>query len=325
MPISCDKNSKLALVADIGGTQMRAGLIDTAGNVLKKEIALSEHVLGFELAKERLANLMLSVVGDTTVAGVGIASAGPIVPETGKYWFPPSLGTWHGYSFKPILEERLGQPVKFGHDATLAALAETKFGKHKGLQHFVYVTISTGIGGGIITNGEMVTGKEGFAGEIGHFAVKPGSGLRCNVNCDGCFEAMASGSGITNLLNMRIKEDTKTAIKTKLAGDMSKADAKTLFTCAVEGDPVAKAISDEVIDYIGIGISSLLNTFDPEMLTVGGGVMQSLEVRWEDILEVTKKRALPRFRDAIPVQMTEFGDDICMIGAAALVFGPRTT
>ena len=216
-----------------------------------------------------------------------------------------------------ILEERLEHPVNFGHDATLAALAETKFGKHKGLQHFVYVTISTGIGGGIITNGEMVTGKEGFAGEIGHFAVKPGStasGVMSIVM--GVLKRWPPGSGITNLLNIRIKEDTKTAIKTKLAGDMSKADAKTLFTCAVEGDPVAKAISDEVIDYIGIGISSLLNTFDPEMLTVGGGVMQSLEVRWNDILEVTKKRALPRFRDAIPVQMTEFGDDICMIGAA---------
>ena len=142
------------------------------GEILVRDAIDTNPDDGIEVAANRLADLVESIGNGhspnapaRTSVGMGISTAGPLDPETGTYKNPPNLGAWDEKSMKPTLAARLGLPVHVGHDATLAAFAETRFGPHKGAQNLIYVTISTGVGGGIIANGEMVTGFEGHAGE----------------------------------------------------------------------------------------------------------------------------------------------------------------
>lgn len=320
MNFNFDQQADLVLVADIGGTQMRTGIVNSKGDVLERLSILSYQRKGIEHAVERLVDSMLSITKGRNIAGACVASAGPIDPKTGMYSFPPSLANWHGHSMKPFLEKTLGIPVSFGHDATLAALAEITFGKFKGSQHFIYITVSTGIGGGIITNGQMVTGANGFAGEVGHLALQPNSPLSCGGDCRGCFESLASGTGIISSAKLALAGDTQSSLKDELGVNLKDITTEQVFEHAQRGDKIASKVVAEVIDYLAIGISSLLNIFDPDGMTLGGGVMESMRHHWDELEATIKKRALPRFRNNVPVYITELGEDICMLGAAALAF-----
>src|SRR5690606_40167718 len=189
------------LAADIGGTWMRAALVDAHGVLHQRAAIRTEPERGLPDAAARLAALMAGVrlarAGGPTpkVIGAAVSTAGPVDPATGTYRHPTNLPGWHGQSMVPVLASALGTPVVVGHDATLAALAETRFGAGIGLRHLLYVTVSTGIGGGIIADGRPVTGAHGGAGEVGHMIVAPG-GPSCGAGCRGCLEAVASGTGI---------------------------------------------------------------------------------------------------------------------------------
>ena len=216
--MSTSTGDHVAIAADVGGTQMRAAIVTADGKILARDSIDTNPDDGIDVAANRLADLVESISNGhltngsaRTAVGMGISTAGPLDPETGTYKNPPNLGAWDEKSMKPTLGARLGLPVHIGHDATLAAFAETRFGPHKGAQNLVYVTVSTGVGGGIIANGEMVTGYEGHAGEVGHITVQPG-GQSCNVGCDGCFEGNASGPAIAKVALARIDAGEQTAI-----------------------------------------------------------------------------------------------------------------
>lgn len=169
-----------------------------------------------------------------------------------------------------------------GHDATLAALAETRFGDHVGAENLIYVTISTGVGGGIIANGEMVTGVSGGAGEVGHISIRTGV-YRYNVGCDGCFEGNASGPAIARMARDRFRSDGP--LGALADGDPANITSRMVFDAADEGDSVAQEVVDLAIENIGIGLGALLNIFDPEALVIGGGVVQGLQRHWDELNE----------------------------------------
>jgi glucokinase len=235
------------------------------------------------------------------------------------YNHPPNLTGWHGRSLKPPLERELGLPVHVGHDATLAALAEARFGAHRGARDLLYVTISTGVGGGIIANGDMVTGATGGAGEVGHITIRPG-GLRCRVNCDGCFEGNASGTAIAQMAADRIRQGEKSMVLELADGDPDKISGRLVFEAAQQGDMVAASIIEFVIDNIGIGLGGLLNVFDPEVLVAGGGVVEGMRPRWQEIREATRRHSLPRYSGGVQLEITTLGDDVSLLGAAELAF-----
>jgi len=320
MNFSFDQNADNALVADIGGTQMRAAIINTDGEALAREAIQTNQTDGLDSAVERLLKLMLAVAQGRRVAGACVSSAGPIDPATGTYSHPPSLMTWHNRSMKPFLERNLGMPVHFGHDATLAALAETTFGKFKGAQNFIYMTVSTGIGGGIISHGEMVTGANGFAGEVGHIIIKPDSALKCGGSCVGCLESLASGTGIVNLTKAALRGAVKSSLKDEFGPDLARLTTTAVFAHARAGDRAAAKVIKEAINNLAIGVGSLLNIFDPEAMTLGGGVTNEIKPYWNNLLADIKKYALPRFADGVPVSITELGENSCLLGAAALAF-----
>lgn len=323
--IRTDSSSNLTAAADIGGTQIRAALVTREGEILSDARVSTMPERGIEDAAARLSELVHEVTSRAdAVAGLAVSTAGPIDPTTGTYDHPPNLTGWHGKSMKSDLEGLTSLPVAIGHDATLAALAETKFGPFKNAHSLVYVTISTGIGGGIIANGEMVTGSTGQAGELGHITVRTDSeALACGVGCHGCFEGNASGPNIGRMARAAASSDASgAAILIDLAGgDVDSIDARLTFEAAEKGDGVAERVVQQVIENVGRGLASILAVLDPHGLVVGGGVVHSLENRWDELIEAVKKYGLPRYETrGIPVSITELGDDVSLLGASVLSF-----
>ncbi len=310
------------LAGDIGGTNMRAALADRNGSLLAQGIVATEPESGLPMAEERLRALCEEVgsgVPRDEVGGVVLSSAGPIDPGTGTYVYPPNLPGWHGKTMKPGLAASLDMPVSIGHDATLGALAESRYGVGKGAQHLVYVTLSTGVGGGIIANGQMVAGAHGHAGEMGHLLVRPG-GQSCNVGCDGCLEGIASGGGIARAGVAAIKAGRSSSMLDMAGGDPEAVSAQIVFEAAAAGDSIATEIVDGVVDGVATGFADILNTLDPEYLVVGGAVTGSLQPYWDDLRARIEDKALPHFKDRVPLHVSPLGDDVSLVGAAAHAF-----
>ena len=323
--IKCDPGSEFTAAADIGGTQLRAALITRTGEIVGEARDATMPERGIEAAASRLSELIHHVAEDAEdVVGLAVSTAGPINPGTGTYDHPPNLTGWHGKSMKSDLECLTSLPVAIGHDATLAALAETKFGPFKDARSLVYVTISTGIGGGIIANGQMVTGSTGQAGEVGHITVRSDSqALSCGVGCHGCFEGNASGPNIGRMARAAAAGNPSAASKLiELAGgDIESIDARIVFHAAELGDAVAEQVVQQVIENVGRGLASLLAVFDPDGIVVGGGVVHSLQNRWDEVIEAVRTYALPKYETrGVPVSVTELGDDVSLLGASVLSF-----
>ena len=323
--IRSDSSSNLTAAADIGGTQIRAALVTREGEILKDARDSTMPERGIEDAAARLSDLLHQVASEANaVAGLAVSTAGPIDPATGTYDHPPNLTGWHGKSMKQDLERLTSLPVAIGHDATLAALAETKFGPFKDAHSLVYVTISTGIGGGIVANGEMVTGSTGQAGELGHITVRTDSdALACGVGCHGCFEGNASGPNIGRMARAAASSDQSgaTVLIGLAGGDIDSIDARLTFEAAEKGDEVAERVVQQVIENVGRGLASILAVLDPHGLVVGGGVVHSLENRWDELIQAIRTYGLPRYETrGIPVSITELGDDVSLLGASVLSF-----
>ena len=314
--------SQFALAADVGGTQLRAALISRGGQVLARSACATEPERGIEHAAERLAELLqpaLVAAGSDGVVGLGIATAGPLDPETGIYQNPPNLQGWDQKSLKPLLTDALGVPVFVGHDATMAALAETCFGPNKGAENLIYITISTGIGGGIVANGDILSGASGGAGEVGHITIRPGEG-KCGVGCDGCLEGNASGPIIAQKARDRLRQGRSSQMSALCGGDIAVIDTRHVFAAAGQGDECAREIILETIENLGIGFASLLNVFDPEVIVLGGGVTVGLRPWWTELVAAIEAHALRRYRGRVPLRETTLGGDVGLLGAAILAF-----
>ena len=302
---------------------MRAALYDRSGHGQGRTSCPTEPERGIQDAVERLAGLLKTARAaagdDASVVAVGLSTAGPINPETGVYNHPPNLTGWHGKTMKPALEKATGLPVWINRDGNLAALAESRFGAHAGAQDLLYVTVSTGIGGGIIANGQMATGAHGGAGEVGHVTVQPG-GPTCGTGCDGCVEAIASGTALAARARERIEGGRSSAMLEMAGGHASKITSRIVFEAAAGGDAVANEVLGTGIRYLGVALGGLLNVFDPEVLVLGGGVAHALEPHWDRLLAAVRAHALPRYSDSVPVTLTTLGDDVSMLGASAYAF-----
>ncbi len=323
MNITQNVNSNYILCADIGGTQMRGAIISRNATIVARDTIPTDPFGGIESAGKRLSDLLRSLAKQTDIfsfKGFGLASAGPVQPWNGIYIYPPSLHTWHQQSIQPLLEKYIGIKPIIGHDATLSALAESKFGSHKGSQNLLYVTISTGIGGGAVVHGTLLTGEYGLAGEMGHILVRPG-GRRCSVGCDGCFEGNASGTAIAEFARDAVLKNSDTRLMTLADGNINSITSKMVIDSAIAQDKVAKKVVSHVINTIGAGISSLINIFDPKVVYLGGGVVRGLSPMWNEVKNAIISYSLPRYRYAksVPVEITSLGDDAGILGAMVIV------
>lgn len=317
-----------ALAGDIGGTQMRAALVDRDGVLRHKASAETRPRDGFDVATRRFVELLRQAsrgVPPGGIAAVGVSSAGPMDTTTGVYYNPPNLHGWDRKTMKPEIAASLRLTTVMGHDARVAAIAEARWGVARGMKNVIYVTVSTGIGGGILVDGRPVNGVQGLAGEMGHIVVDPG-GTACNGGCRGCLEVIASGGGVANTARRRIAAGEKTRILELSGGDPERIVGRTVFEAAALGDAMALDLVERAIAALGIVLGGLLNTFAPEILIVGGSVgIEGLRPYWDRLDAAIRSRSLLRYHEKAPLAIAALGDDVGLMGAAAIAFDAAET
>lgn len=315
--------SRLAITVDIGGTRTRAALIDDSGHILTRASIATNPQQGVNAGLERMAAAIHQVMGETPqqdIAGIGLGSAGLIDSQRGILYTPANLPGWNDVPLRDYFEQAFGLPVGIGNDANLAALGEHRFGAGRGASDMVYMTISTGIGGGVISGGKLFGGAGGYAGEVGHHTIDV-NGPRCNCGNIGCLETLAAGPAIARAARAAIAAGESTIILRLAGGDADAITAATIAKAAAEQDALALRVIAQAGEYIGVGVINLIHLFDTEMIVLGGGVSNIGEPLFGAIRRTVRERSFAVKRKDVPIVSAALGDDVGLLGAAALVFG----
>ncbi|MBE5847405.1 MAG: ROK family glucokinase [Lachnospiraceae bacterium] len=307
---------KRVIGVDIGGTTVKLGLFDAAGNILEKwEIPTrtengGEKILP-DIADAIAAKLAENGVAKTDVIGIGVGAPGPIDDE-GVVHAAVNLG-WGTFNINETLQGLTGIATVSGNDANVAALGEMWKGGGKGYRNLVVVTLGTGVGGGIIVNGQMLTGCLGAAGEIGHIHIEDHETAVCGCGNSGCLEQYASATGITRLGRLMLEKTSEPSVLRD--GEVS---AKAVFDAVKAGDAVAIRIAEQFGDYLGKGLAAVGSVLNPEVFVVGGGVSKAGTVLFDYIEKNYRKYVFHGSREAKFVLAT-LGNDAGIVGAAKLV------
>lgn len=307
---------------DLGGTKIAAGLV-REGKVVASLSTDTEadggphHVIGRIL---RLVDDLLSQhrIPRHHVRGIGVGAPGPLDSRTGTVITAPNLPGWDHVPLRGIITESLGIPAAIENDANAAALAESRFGAARGAANMIFVTISTGIGGGIVVNHQLLTGATGVAGEIGHMVIDV-NGSRCGCGGYGCWEAMASGTAIARDARNAVASGEPTTITLMAHGSADGITARTVYLAAVEGDRLAQRILGQASFYLGVGLTNLVNLFNPEVVVIGGGLAKMGDVLMAPALDHVKARAFMPAVNAVRFVPAALGDHAGVLGAAALL------
>jgi glucokinase len=313
---------ELAVAIDLGGTQVRAGLVE-GGRVLRKASALTDVGAGPRALLDQMSALFVAVCGPADrgrLAGVGVSAPGPLDGDRGAVLHIPTLPRLDGFTLRDSLAAELGLPVTLENDGIAAAVGEWRQGAGRGLRHLVYVTVSTGVGGGVIADGRVLRGRMGMAGHVGHMRVAQ-EGPRCACGRVGCLEALASGTALGARARAAALADPAGALAR--AGDPAALEARHVVELARLGDPACLALLREEAAYLGSGFASLLHLYSPEVLVMGGGVANAFELMAEEIRAVIRRDALEPFR-SVPVVPAGLGENSGLVGAAALAVEARS-
>ncbi|WP_306293503.1 mannose-6-phosphate isomerase, class I [Paenibacillus sp. 32352] len=295
-----------AIGIDIGGTKTAIGLVDSTGHIESKRILSTEGSPGTMV--ERIAAAIRELCGEASVEpahlqGIGIGAPGPLHPTSGLIVCPPNLPDWKGFQLVGELHKYFDNPVLMENDATAATLAEKWIGAGKDSDHFIYLTISTGIGAGIYLHGKLITGSTGNAGDAGHMVVDPAAG-RCSCGQDGCWEFAASGTAIARQASSMLGRQVT---------------AQEAFSLAEQGDDSMRQLFQTIFRQIGVGCVSLINVLDPEKIIIGGGVSKIGGLLFQEIQNYVALHALNPSGRNTPIIPAALGQDAGLIGAAALI------
>ena len=319
---------RLIAGVDLGGTQIRAALADGEGRILRRTSCLTLAEEGLESVIGRIKGAVYEVMGSTDrgqVQGIGVVAPGPVDPRKGVIMKAPNLSGWKNVPLKDLVEEEFGLPVFVGNDANSAALAEQRFGAGQGIADLIYITVSTGIGGGIIADNRLLLGAQGFAGEVGHQTIEA-YGPRCNCGNIGCLEALAAGPAIARRARQLIRAGIGMGIADLAGGDLDKVTAKEVNQAAQAGDPIAIEIFRQAGFYIGVGIVNLLHLFNPGLIVIGGSVAKAGDLLFEPIRATVRERAMASYYwENTPIVPATLGDDVGLLGAVALVLLRNST
>lgn len=299
------------IAVDLGGTNIRAARCDPEGRILARVGWPTRPEEGLEAVMGRIFEAIQAVWPDgAPVEAIGVGVPGPLDPRTGVVITAPNLG-WENVPLGDRLRERFGVPCFIGNDANLAALGEWRYGAGRGHDHLVYLTVSTGIGGGVITHGVLLEGAHGLGAELGHIVVEAREGPRCGCGRIGCLEALASGTAIA-----RMAQEAWARGEPIPWPDPSAVTAADVAEAAARGDPTAGAIMDRAAFYLGVGIATFWHIFNPTLIILGGGVMKTGDWFLEKIRAYARERAM-RPDYVTPIVRAALGDDVGLLGALA--------
>lgn len=309
---------RIALAFDLGGTELRAALVEGERKVLAFASVPTPAKEGPDAVIAQMAVLAEKILIEAPQArplGVGVAAPGPLDPIAGIVIAPPTLSGWREVPLASLLEDRFNLPVRLENDANAAALGEWRFGAGRGTASMVFVTVSTGIGGGVIADGRILHGRRGLAGEIGHMTVTSQS-ARCFCGAVGCFEAVASGTALGRRASALTQQGDGSVLRT-LASD-GEVTGRHVVAAARGGDETALALVAEEGRWLGIGFTNLLHLYSPDMIVMGGGISDGFDLLQKPIEETIRARAMFAYRD-VPVVRAQLGQQAGLIGAASLI------
>ena len=301
------------IAIDVGGTQLRVAVYAEGENRPLKQKRIPTHGLdGSPL--ERLLNLIAEVWPvNVRVLSIGIAAPGPCNPQLGIIYAAPNIPGWEKLPLAQIVGDRFQVPTSLGNDANLAALGEWRFGAGQGHHNLLYMTISTGIGGGIICDDRLLLGAHGLAGEIGHTTVLP-NGPACSCGQRGHLESVASGTAIARYVTEQLAQGVPSSLS-----ELSKPTGRDISMAAEQGDPLAKAALARAGTFIGHSLADFLHIFNPSIIILGGGVSRSGPFLIEPMRAALLEKILsPEYMHDLVITTAALGDDAGLLGALAL-------
>jgi glucokinase len=312
---------------DVGGTNLRGALVDTDGKILERHKVPSQASDGIEAVINNLASLINGLSEGEQVAGVGFGIPGIIDFNNGVITQAPNISNVNNYPIRESLRKRLGDGMRviIENDANCAAVGEWWMGAGKDIDSLVMITLGTGVGGGIILDGKLWRGADGFGGEVGHMTIYPG-GPKCNCGNYGCLEVYSSATGIRRMVKEALAEPgMKTALRELVRDEDPGRIPEVVMKAAQEGDRAALGIWEQFGIALGIGMASLVNILNVEMIVIGGGVSQAWELFIERALSELKRRALRAPAERVKVMESVLGDDEGIIGASYLALNAEKT
>jgi len=314
---------QLVAAVDLGGTKILTALVSSRGKVLVKRHHPTMAAEGPPAVVRRILSginqLLSSRRAASGVSSLSIAAAGAIDMERGVVTKSPSLPGWVDIPLRSIVAEAFQLNTIIVNDANAAALGENYFGAGRGARNLIYITVSTGIGGGIIINGELYLGASGGAGELGHMTIDI-NGPRCNCGNTGCLEVLASGTAIAKEARRRLGQGEKSSLSDIVGGRVEDVTAEKVALAAQGGDALATAVVARAATYLGAGMVNLVNIFNPEVIVVGGGVAKMGDLLLNPVRQVVQERAFPQLAQTVHILPAQLGDDAGIIGAAVYAF-----
>lgn len=300
---------------DLGGTRLRAALVDREMNILDRKEVLTRAEQGADSTIDRMKDLIRDILPPGGhVAGIGISAPGPSNPNTGVVVAPPNLPGWHNVPIVQILQKEFGFSTFLGNDANVAALAEIARGAARGYRHVIFITISTGIGGGVVSDGRLLLGKDGLGAEVGHIQMIV-EGDRVST-----LEKEAAGPALARQAVAAIQAGKSSLMREMVNGDLTQISGSTVGQAAVKGDALALSIVERAGRIVGLGLVSLLHIFNPEIIVLGGGVSNLGDLLFNPMREAIRKHAIDSsYWEELVIREAELGENVSLIGAAALV------
>ena len=309
--------SKRYVGVDLGGTNLKLGLVSADGELLHRHSTATEadrgpdHVLGrIAQAVRRLADGAQVSLAD--IAAVGIGSPGPLDSKAGVVVFTPNMAGWRDVPVRDRLQKDLGRPVVLENDANAAAYGEFRCGAGRGISNLVLLTLGTGIGGGIILAGRLFRGSTDTGAELGHMVIQYG-GRRCGCGNRGCLEAYASATAVVARMREALQAGDPGAPGLADSADLTCED---IFAAAEAGDALAKRIVEETADYLAVGITNILHILNPEMVVLTGGMMGAGDEFLNEIRRRVRETAFERASGACEIGWSTLGGDAGILGAA---------
>ena len=263
---------------------------------------------------ERLFKVIEDVLpNDREISAIGIGSPGPLDPHTGYLLAPPNNPEWHNFPLAPRVQEHFGARTFLDNDANLAGLAEYRFGAGQGHRNVLYITVSTGIGAGVVIEDRLLQGFHGLAAELGHSIIDP-DGPPCSCGFNGHLESFSSGPAIVKYALAELEAGTKSILKPD-----DSLNARDIADAALKGDELAIRAYQRAGEYLGIGVASFLHAFDPSVVIFGGGVSQVGRLLFDPFEASLRRRVFhPRYLEGLVITQAQLGDNAGLLGARAL-------
>ena len=306
---------------DLGGTNMVVGLIDDDGRVLAKtscptRARRSEDAIATDMANLVLGLLEKNSLTPSDISFFGLASPGIANSDTGIIEYANNL-PFENFAVADFMRQKTGiQNILIGNDANAAALGEAVCGQAKGTKNSVLITLGTGVGGGIILNGKIHTGINHSAGELGHIVIHHG-GRKCTCGRRGCWETYSSAVGLIEMTREKMRERTDSTMWRLCDGDSKRLSGKTAFAAARLGDEAAREVVGEYVEYLACGLTNIINIFQPEVLSIGGGVSGEGDYLLEPVRRIVE---FEQYSSSCPIKtrlcIATAGNDAGLIGAA---------